>query len=283
VEAILKQRGRPMLVANRYSAQEYLIGPLLFPVYRFVLKIVAASYLVPWGLISIGQLIFGRAYAGHTGPSWGSLWSGLWFTAFLAMGTVTLVFGVLEWVQARSHFLDEWDPRKLPRIVNHKLIKRSTSSMELAFNLAAFVWWAANMSSQSLQAHWGIALSPLWPYFFWGFLLVGSVNSGLAAANLLRPYWTRMRAIVRLISDCAGAALFCWALKANILTGLVMPNVSSERALEITNALNLLMATIFPWAIAVTLIIAICDTLRIRRLMTSRVRPPWDAARIMTA
>src|SRR5262249_2204644 len=34
VEAILKQLGRPVMVANRYLPQQYLIGPLLFPVYK---------------------------------------------------------------------------------------------------------------------------------------------------------------------------------------------------------------------------------------------------------
>jgi len=51
VEAILRQRGRPVLVANRYLPQQYLIGPVLFPIYSFVLKIVALFYLVPWVLV----------------------------------------------------------------------------------------------------------------------------------------------------------------------------------------------------------------------------------------
>jgi len=35
VGTILKGRGRPVLVANRYLAQEHLIGPAFFPIYRF--------------------------------------------------------------------------------------------------------------------------------------------------------------------------------------------------------------------------------------------------------
>ena len=31
LEALLKQRGRPVLVANHYLPQQYLIGPVLFP------------------------------------------------------------------------------------------------------------------------------------------------------------------------------------------------------------------------------------------------------------
>src|SRR5260221_3595186 len=37
VEAILKRCGSPLEVASRYRPQQYLIGPTLFPIYRFVL------------------------------------------------------------------------------------------------------------------------------------------------------------------------------------------------------------------------------------------------------
>jgi hypothetical protein len=69
VEAILKQLGRPILVANRYSPQQYLIGPVLFPIYRFVLKIVGSCYLVSWVLAWIGFMSF--ALSGHAQDSGG--------------------------------------------------------------------------------------------------------------------------------------------------------------------------------------------------------------------
>src|SRR4249919_1210750 len=46
MDAILKQRGRPLLVANRYLPQRSLIGPVLFPIYLFVVKLVALFYLL---------------------------------------------------------------------------------------------------------------------------------------------------------------------------------------------------------------------------------------------
>src|ERR1035438_195797 len=46
VEALLKKRGRPVLVANRFLPQESLIGPVLFPVYCFILKVVSLCYQI---------------------------------------------------------------------------------------------------------------------------------------------------------------------------------------------------------------------------------------------
>ncbi|MGC1646345.1 MAG: hypothetical protein WA741_10990 [Candidatus Sulfotelmatobacter sp.] len=122
IEAVLKQRGRPVLVANRYLPQWNLIGPVLFPIYWFVIKVVALCYLVPWVLVWIGMMSFSSSYrAEHTSAGWfgaiGSAWSAWWFTAVVALGTVTLVFAVLEQVQAKSRLLENWNPRKLAVLV----------------------------------------------------------------------------------------------------------------------------------------------------------------------
>ena len=88
LECILKQRGRPIFVANRYLPQEHLIGPVLFPIYRLVLKIVMLCYVVPWTVTWIVLLIVNSSgYAAKlAGHSWvealGWLWASLWSTAF---------------------------------------------------------------------------------------------------------------------------------------------------------------------------------------------------------
>src|SRR5215467_9553188 len=48
--AILQYAGNPMRVAARYQKGQTLVGPELFPLYKFVLMIVALGYLVPWGI-----------------------------------------------------------------------------------------------------------------------------------------------------------------------------------------------------------------------------------------
>src|ERR1017187_3337636 len=70
VEALLKKRGRPVLVANRFLPQESLIGPVLFPIYVFILKIVMASYLVPWALVFIGRMVYSPDYRAEHFSHW---------------------------------------------------------------------------------------------------------------------------------------------------------------------------------------------------------------------
>jgi len=151
VESILKQRGRPVVVANRFLPQEQLIGPLLFPVYRFVLKIICFCYLVPWALVWIGIAIHDR----HTQSSWlaavASGWSSWMTVAFITIGSATVVFAIIERVQAKSGFLEDWSPRKLPPARDPNKIPRTTTIFELTFTLLFFACWLLNASSRVIS------------------------------------------------------------------------------------------------------------------------------------
>jgi len=285
LESILKQRGRPILVANRYLPQEHLIGPVLFPIYRLVLKIVMLCYVVPWTVTWIALLIFNSGYAAKfVGHSWfealGYLWASLWSTTFLAAAIVTLIFAILERVQRKNHFLEEWDPRKLPPVNNPNVISRFNSIVELAANLFFCVWWTAHMSSNVMlnQPNLRISLTPAWRYFFWGFLLVAFVNIGLAAVNLARPYWTARRATFRLVSDLAGSVLFCWLLKSNILVEIAGASIPAAKAFQLTAAINFWMAKMFPVAVIVGVVIAVVNIFRIVRVTAPQAHIPGERA-----
>src|ERR1041384_5454395 len=89
-KAILRKRGRPMLVASRYLPQQHLIGPLFLPLYRFALK---------WILLPIFVLIVGPLGiltpvvppAALTTFVWG-----LWRAAFYGFGILTMVLTLHE-------------------------------------------------------------------------------------------------------------------------------------------------------------------------------------------
>src|SRR5437899_990378 len=237
IAAILKQRGRPVLVANRFLPQEHLIGPVLFPIYLFVLKIVAAFYMVPWILVWIGLAI---SRASHSGQSLlvavGSFWTSFWPMAFFMIGGVTTVFAVLERVQAKSGFMEKWDPLKLPPVRDPNRIPLSASVIEVVANLVFCIWWVGGLWYQPFLHFSGVSitLAPVWRNFFWGFLILAVVNTVASGVNLFRPYWTWVRASIRLASDCVGSVLFCWLLKADILVAISVRNVDPAKTAQIT-------------------------------------------------
>src|SRR5271170_2565078 len=110
---ILKRCGSPMMVAGRLGPQRHLIGPALFPIYGFVLKMVLLWILVPVFIFIVGpvNLVDGAAdWPGAILRTFGDLWSGL----FIAAGIITLVFAILERTSAHLGAECKWDPLKLP-------------------------------------------------------------------------------------------------------------------------------------------------------------------------
>src|SRR5438552_9147141 len=117
VEQILKQRGRPLLVAEKYLPQNSLIGPVLFPAYRFVLKLALLCYLVPWAAVWVALVVINPSYrANHLGIAGIRDAYILWFNAITAFAVVTIVFAVLQRVKDQSWLLSKWSPRQLPAV-----------------------------------------------------------------------------------------------------------------------------------------------------------------------
>src|SRR5260221_5904224 len=65
VEAILKRCGSPLEVASRYRPQQYLIGPTLFPIYRFVLAVFLIGGVVSRVFVWPGFLLVDPAHRGY--------------------------------------------------------------------------------------------------------------------------------------------------------------------------------------------------------------------------
>ena len=228
--ALLCDRGSPILVANRFLPQRSLIGPMLFPIYLFALKMQAVVAIIPI-LTTVVRMVELPA------SRWGALWlqalGSLVSLAFTAVGAMTLMFALLEWSGLPTRLQSRWDPRKMPLPHNPNVIRRSSAFFEIGTNLAVLLWWLGEAASPGFL---GIELvvEPGWWIFFWGFAATLWASIAIAAANLARPVWTVRRALVRLGVDAVGCALVCWMFKANIVTGLIIGGqaVASEHTIS---------------------------------------------------
>ena len=281
IAALLEQRGHPVLVASRFLPQEYLIGPTLFPVYRFVLKMVAVCYLVPWALVWIGFRSFDPAFrAAHGGSAWfqvvGAFWADFWVAALALLAIVTIIFAAIERSGARTALLSTWDARKLPAVRDPNRIPRSGSILELAIGAAFCVWWVVAMSSPVVLDRPGvrITLAPVWPWFYWGYLALSIAGLALSGLNLMQPVWTRCRAAWRLISDAIGALLFCLLCASSVVAEISVEGVPPAKTLVMTRAVNAWATRAVPVVAAVGFVIAVFD---FRRWLRADV--PGRAAR----
>src|SRR5580700_8548839 len=140
MSAILKRCGSPMMVAGRLGPTRHLIGPALFPIYAFVLKMVLLWILVPVFIFIVGPV--NLANSGGNWPlailrTFGNLWSGL----FIAAGIITLVFAIVERTSSRLGDECKWDPLKLPPVrPQERKPSFAKSACELAFGVFGLIW-----------------------------------------------------------------------------------------------------------------------------------------------
>jgi hypothetical protein len=282
VESLLRQRGSPIMVANSYLPQQQLIGPLLFPIYTFVLKIVSLCILIPafvgWIAAIISHIL--RNVTGTWNPPFaviaGHLWTG-WFTS---MAVVTLVFAFIERSSAKTQILESWNPRRLPPLRPARAIPRSGSVIEIAVHLCVLVWWATNMAAP-LNLRIGnvhLVLAPEWTLFYWAILVITLFNAAFATVNLMRPWWTAQRVAARLFLDVAGPAFFCWMLRANLIASIAWPSATPDKAAFVLTQINLWLERAFPYAILICLIVTVTNAWRlIRAVRKADARPMLTA------
>jgi hypothetical protein len=206
--AILKQHGHPFVVASRFrnTPVQYLIGPVVFPFYWFVLKIlfwigVGVGALNSIALLSSGepvrQLLYGLLGFAHV--------------ALPVFGWVTFVFAAHDFFQAKFRLVDKlnqrWDPRSLPAIATppHK-VRRSESIFGLIGGTVFVAWLLAVPYHPYLifgPAASALRLAPEWHRFYLPVVVLAIAGLAQAVINLVRPEWTWLPPVTRLVSNVA--------------------------------------------------------------------------------
>jgi hypothetical protein len=227
VAEILKTRGRPMSVAARYQPQRHLIGPELFPLYIFILKVVAVISLIPpvvaWFVWSFDR------YSLPVPDTIASPFNSL-LTAF---AVVTLVFALIEHKGIDITKKAEFNPKNLRPVVDRNRIPRSDSIAEIIGPMIGIGFYAAGYFSQTTYHFPGggsITVAPEW-IGFWRIIIVLAVfDIALGAINLFKPYWSGLRVVARLILNLAKAATFCWLFQSHVVRAMegVPENAASQ-------------------------------------------------------
>jgi hypothetical protein len=215
--ALLQQTGHPMRVAARYQPQQSLIGPVLFPIYKFVLRMVTFFYLIPWVVVWIGMVAFVPSHrAGNPVVTVLEGGGSLLTTAFVNVGIVTLIFVLVERFQSNVTWLQKWDPRKLPAVVKPKdksRVPRVESVFELVFNFFFLLGWlSVPQIARQIFASAGNILAPVpaLQAWYWPVLVAVVINMAQQLTNLFRPRWTWLRPVARLVST----AIILWIVES---------------------------------------------------------------------
>ena len=192
VAEILKRCGPPMLVGARLGPPRQLIGPTLFPIYAFVLKMVLLWIQVPILLFILGTINLAYANGDWAGAIVKTL-SELWSAGFIAAATITLVFAIVERSPAQTAAAHKWDPLKLPPVrKTERKVSPAQSISQLIFGVGGLVWLLL------LPHHPFLILGPaaafltgaqVWHTFYAPIVVLSVLSLLRPAFALARPEW----------------------------------------------------------------------------------------------
>ena len=214
-EAWLKQLGAPMQVAARYKPQQYLIGPGLFPMYSFVLRLAALWGMAIYAIVSAVQLAV--HVSAHTATTEDvakafaeSLAQALVQAPFTLLGIatwVTLIFAALEFSVSRgmvklpagAPMQPDWRPSDLPPVevdVTHgkrpRTYAHAVAEVIGGFILLAwlllFPWHPFLLFGPGVYAIRALpyTLAPIWWTFYWCSVAVNVIELAWRCADLIR-------------------------------------------------------------------------------------------------
>jgi hypothetical protein len=215
--AILKRCGSPMMVAARIGPQRHLIGPALFPIYGFVLKMVLL-----WIQVPLFVFIIGPVNLAYSGGDWGSAvlntFGTLWSALFIAAGIITLVFAIIERTSAHLGAECNWNPLKLPPVRNqeHKpsLFK---AVCELGFGWFGLIWLLLLPKYPFLilgPAAAFLKAGPILHTFYLPFVLLSVIGLARSGITLARPQWTWFPLLSQLLQSALMLILLNYMIEA---------------------------------------------------------------------
>jgi len=216
LEVILRKCGSPILVASRYRPQTQLIGPVLFPIYQFVLKLVML-----WSLVPVFALIVGPAMILSATSRWEAVVqtiSTLWTAEFISAGIITLIFVVLEHTEAKLQMFDKWSLRSLPPAPKpEQPPSRTQTIFELIFGVVGLLWLLALPQYPFLILGPAAAFlkpAPMWHSFFLPVVLLSLAGLVRQGVTLMRPQWTWLPPAARLLTTVLSLILLNFLINA---------------------------------------------------------------------
>lgn len=246
VVALLKEYGKPEKMAVSYGTQSYLIGPLLFPHYLTVLRIVGVVITV-LNLVGLALGIFASGAVGETlGNAFGNYFSSL-FTGF---GIVTLVFAVLERNAPTIKFDEgeDWDPRDLAEAVEDYDRADIPQIVAELFFLVAFIGligvapsWIPPDLPEPID-FFPQVVAALIPFFGW-FRALWAAEFALKFVVLMRGRWNMWTRALEVVLAFAGLAVAVLVTQS-VFSTLPSPFGALDQAIYISFAITIVIILI---------------------------------------
>ena len=217
----LRQMGSPMMVAARYQPQQYLIGPAIFPIYLYVLKMAMLWAVLVYAVVNTVRVaIFlpkGLNVFDAVLPAPGLL--------ITVAAWVTLVFAAFEFFAARypekcppiTGLTGTWSPSSLPALDKGADNRRKPRSYahavaEVIFGFLVLVWLLLIPGHPFLLMGPGaivldvgpFRLADTWWTFYWWIVVLNALQLAWRIIDLLRDAWHYVSEVQNIVFKAFG-------------------------------------------------------------------------------
>jgi hypothetical protein len=207
--------------------QRYLIGPALFPMYWFVLKLGWLCFFGPWLILGIALEIL-AGMSGHSTPVMVHLLDPFWRSILMNFVILTCVFALIERHNSRTGFLADGSPRKLPAVRDPNRVSLGSSITELSWDAVLLLWWVNVLRIPGLPGMEITASPVVLRLSYWPIVVLLICQGTIACVNAFRPLWTRNRAAIRGVVDGFSLLVVC-SLLVIWITGGTFVSVASAK------------------------------------------------------
>lgn len=256
VRAVLVAFGSPDIVADRYApGRRQVIGPRHYDLYWLILRIVAAASALGLLVSAIVGAVFDPAGGAEAFSRFGRFAAELVNTLFAAVGSVTIIFFLIDRFTAQKPSAAAFDPEKLPPVpqtgTKPKIGEEIAAIVFIVLALVLFNYYPGLFSffNKDAQGVWRSyplfteqALKTYLPLWNIGW----AVSLTLHVALLTYGRWRRA-----IYAAFAGSELYTIAVAAVMLTG---PALISSAGISGLSAVADIVNTQIRWAYWIVII-----------------------------
>jgi hypothetical protein len=234
---LLKEFGHPLVVAARYRKHQWLIGPELYPFYVHFMKVVGLIVLAVTVVVATFKAAFG---GGDTGAIAIGLLGSLWWAAVASVGSVTILFALIERYGGAERHFRHWNPKQLPD-VSAKQPGPWESAFEVGLSVLFLLWWVDLIRLPDFAAGSSFRMepAPIWNELFWPILALAAARLVYNLLVWLRPRWTVLRGLLGAATAIGGIMILVIVYRAGHWVTVVPTGIDAASAAGLQASLHL--------------------------------------------
>lgn len=250
-EELLREFGRPIVVAARYREHQYLIGPETYPWYVAGLKFAALIVGIITAVLVGVDLAFGSRNLWQAGAqAAGTLLN----MAMMAFGIVTFTFALIE---RRGGVKDDADWLvDLPSLDDLTRDGRKDAPLEIVFGTLFLLWWFAVIPLPWTGTEkFTLAAAPVFAGLFWPIGITVALRLAMSLLVLMPSRLSPLRHALNAGTTIAGIAIVIALYQAGHWIDVIPGTMPAAEARHIEDSLNLslrigLVASAVVWSFA---------------------------------